>query len=667
MKEGKFKKKELELLLPYTVRAAYEGMEYEPQKAQYLAQVEKKDIQLSQEKEQIIIIYLYRYNREIPKYTVFLFKNAYISYNGEKWLTSMFDRLFYGHIIINKEDEEVIRNFTGNKTSTTAHSLVMYQYNIYRRNKLGYKMMDIIDKLKNLDDLHMKDIWLENAFKWSEKYIFFEKRKKVGYCTCCHQDVDIPENTQFEMDGICPCCNTHIVYKSAKKHSHKEQVEWLYVIDKLEKDVLVSRGFCIIKNYNKDYRNPSFYFYEQERASIDGEGKVCEIYEREGYWQEKKPASGGMFYSNRYYPQYGYIVKERLEEQLKGTSYQYSGLEYVDIPMYPNSYLKALKRFPQIESLSKMGMFNIVRELVSNTRESIQWTYKIANNFLCSDARNIKEFFNIENSLLKEAIQRRELFSFMVFLNGYTNWYIEKRKENPKIKLASYEMLKEASNLITYYGRFSDISFLLNITSLGKGLKYFKKQVDQGYLHTSTCCSDWKDYLEMSKKVRQQIIENQENKGKSNVLVPKFPIFPKNFKKAHDDMVVLLKIQADEKRQKQFEIVKSKWSKCNFNDNKEGLMIVHPESLDDFVNESNVLGHCVKQYFKSVAEEETHVFFIRKEDEPDKPYYTMEVKDNRIKQIQGIKRIPATKEVEKLTKKWLKNTYAKVAAENGTH
>ena len=75
----------------------------------------------------------------------------------------------------------------------------------------------------------------------------------------------------------------------------------------------------------------------------------------------------------------------------------------------------------------------------------------------------------------------------------------------------------------------------------------------------------------------------------------------------------------------------------------------------DFVTESSVLNHCVKTYVEKCAIGSTNIFGLRRKDEPDKPYFTVNI-DNKGKLIQnrGKNNCPPPKEVSEFVTDWLK-------------
>ena len=82
------------------------------------------------------------------------------------------------------------------------------------------------------------------------------------------------------------------------------------------------------------------------------------------------------------------------------------------------------------------------------------------------------------------------------------------------------------------------------------------------------------------------------------------------------------------------------------------------------INEGKVLDHCVAQYARDHAKALTSIFFVRRLDEKDKPYYTLEWKDGEINQNHGYKNKKQTEEILAFEREWLKHVAA-VDAEKG--
>jgi hypothetical protein len=76
------------------------------------------------------------------------------------------------------------------------------------------------------------------------------------------------------------------------------------------------------------------------------------------------------------------------------------------------------------------------------------------------------------------------------------------------------------------------------------------------------------------------------------------------------------------------------WKKWEFEDGD--YIVVAPTNPSELGVEGINLHHCVKSYVDRVANGVTNIMFIRKREEPDIPFFTVEVSnDNSIEQIHG--------------------------------
>ncbi|MFQ8963448.1 PcfJ domain-containing protein [Sellimonas intestinalis] len=128
---------------------------------------------------------------------------------------------------------------------------------------------------------------------------------------------------------------------------------------------------------------------------------------------------------------------------------------------------------------------------------------------------------------------------------------------------------------------------------------------------------------------------------------------PLNFRKVHDRTAKEYQKLLDKKALE--EILGENGNIQNaFQIKGKGLLLVVPASAEDIKAEGAALHHCVGTYVDRVARGETNIFFIRKEKEPDKPYFTMEWRDNDIVQCRGSRNCGMTPEVKAFTEAFKK-------------
>ena len=96
----------------------------------------------------------------------------------------------------------------------------------------------------------------------------------------------------------------------------------------------------------------------------------------------------------------------------------------------------------------------------------------------------------------------------------------------------------------------------------------------------------------------------------------------------------------------------------------KGLILVVPQSGDEIRKEGEALHHCVGGYVDRVARGETNIFFIRKADHPEKSYFTMEWRDNKIIQCRGFKNCGMPADVQAFVKVFEKKMNEAIQGDN---
>ena len=156
------------------------------------------------------------------------------------------------------------------------------------------------------------------------------------------------------------------------------------------------------------------------------------------------------------------------------------------------------------------------------------------------------------------------------------------------------------------------------------------------------CAKDWLDYLAWCKELKYD-------------LTNMFFYFPKNFKKVHDrtaaeyqavqDKKAAEKKRREEERIKREAEVMKKLLEEMLKENAgidnaflikgKGLILRVPRDAQEIKNEGAAIHHCVGTYVDRVAKGQTHIFFVRRVEEPDTPYFTMEYNNGRVIQCRG--------------------------------
>lgn len=194
-----------------------------------------------------------------------------------------------------------------------------------------------------------------------------------------------------------------------------------------------------------------------------------------------------------------------------------------------------------------------------------------------------------------------------------------------------------------------DIISLLPYMTLNKACSY---AYTQEKIHQATTVSQiliWlRDYIKMSEDL--------------DVTLRKNNMFPKDIKKAHDDVMKRYNIVRAEKESKASKEALALVNSFFSGYEKDGFTILVPKEKADFVREGQELSHCVgsDRYYQNHIAGKKMIFFIRKVSEPNKAYYTAEIDmlDFRVTQCYGYGDKPAIPEVRKFINefaRWLKS------------
>lgn len=150
--------------------------------------------------------------------------------------------------------------------------------------------------------------------------------------------------------------------------------------------------------------------------------------------------------------------------------------------------------------------------------------------------------------------------------------------------------------------------------------------------------SEYRDYLDICHKLGYDMKYS-------------FVLYPKDLQKSHDKAAKRMKHKHDAKIKRDFIGVYRQLSgQLDFE--KNGMKIVYPDAPDDIASEGNFLHHCVGSYTERVANGECIILFLRKCSDEEKPFYTVEVRNQKAVQVRGAGNSGMTPEVEAFIADW---------------
>lgn len=314
------------------------------------------------------------------------------------------------------------------------------------------------------------------------------------------------------------------------------------------------------------------------------------------------------------------------KKMFEGTRYQYCAMELIrnEKGFTPIDYLEKFNQMPQkMEMMVKTGLLRMALEITKyefkgsgKPWEQLGITKKQMNRL-----RDI-------NGGHRALLWMRYEEDTGKAVDDETIRYFEKEKIDP-----------------------DDIAFISDRMSERKIMNYIIRQHKQRKSKTEEVLILWRDYLSMA--IRMKMDVQQE-------LIFK----PGDVKRAHDDLVRLCGGADVAKRAGEIiqkypdvdEILQSIKDKYEYMD--EQYAVVVPEKIEGIIYEGRKLGHCLDKsdiYFDRIQRRESFIVFLRKAEDIEKPYYTLEIEPDgttRQKRTTGDRQDKDFQEAVSFIRKW---------------
>lgn len=479
-------------------------------------------------------------------------------------------------------------------------------------------------------------------YTWMEKdghsnhYIFYEYDKKgarEGYCSRCCRWVPI-EKPRHNKKGRCTKCGAGITFKAASKIQTLSTGWYEAQVIQRIKGGIVIRTFNQYQCYRDvDYKSPRKKTEETERILILDTGKVKRYYY--GLYKNKYYRwildSDYMPVKHTYYTRCVTRLYKRNLMALKKNTLKNSAIDlWEQLPTDTANYLAIEAADPVVEKLARIGMFRLAEDFI-NKRSN--------DKLLDGKQTELARMLRIDPARLKR----------LKALNGeaeHLAWYQMEKTANT---IWPDEMIRDFGNAKLIPG---SLCFLEPCPKFTKIWRYLVKQEEKSGEGMGRLIHTWEDYINMAKQAKMDT---------QNSMI----MYPGDLKAAHQRMILLLQEGEMEKEAKKLE---RKWPKVNeilpslkkFEFTRDGYAIVVPASILDIVKEGHALQHCVHTcdfYFDRIQKHESYLFFLRKAENPDIPWYTLEVEPSgniRQKRTTGDNQGKDLEEAKEFLRKWQK-------------
>lgn len=434
----------------------------------------------------------------------------------------------------------------------------------------------------------------------SENYMIYTYSKtgaKEGWCTYCERTVQLKEKPLHGKIGICPGCKREITYKSSGKITTLATDSYrVQLVQNIDGGIVV-RLFKAIK-YWKGTIKAELYLQEDTRTLImDGtkwqyswelykniEHRWCRSsYSNYGNWQ------GGLIYiGNMYHLSKTGLAHSSLPAVLKHNKKMTNAVvDWIDAEKYD----------PNIERCAKAGLYRLAGELTKNSG-------------LVKDRR--------ATELTKALGIDRMRLSRLVAHDGGSLYLSYLQKEKADNTIYPDDILLD---LVEKHIALPYLKNMLNHMTLVKAYNYLARQSDPSDKNPmSQALTTYNDYMNMAERLKMDTSSEQIYK-------------PKDLKKAHTKVIDLLSQAGWEKTaqdaSKKFPKVNEELPRLlKYEYKGSAYQIVAPRTITDIVREGSLLGHCIHTcdfYYQRIETRESFIMFLRKNDDPEKPWYTLEV------------------------------------------
>lgn len=458
-----------------------------------------------------------------------------------------------------------------------------------------------------------------------DPYIFIGKVSKkgdrTGVCSFCGEEFAVERATRSGQHGVCPCCGKASTYRGTWIGSPIVNTDKICIAHNVDSQLLI-RWTKIKRTFYPGEHTARYEFDDYAYNLHLKDGKKCKTY----------------FYkyivTPHFYGCYGWY-KGRLGDYCYDSSYVYTdNLDEVFWERYYNVNLKAglerfnckgtvpfavllnnLKNVPAAEYLFKLGMISLASEAHRLPKPELPGRPGFST--LLGVSEQMKPVYSAANVSLAEheVIKKYGQFVSLDMLEGFR-----------KLKIPEYEA--------------RNVNGLLKSMSFSRFVHYFTKQKRLNPKRKIETIITWyRDYLDMSAGLGVDL----SHKGIR---------FPKNCIEAHDQVLPRFNEKKCEVENAIFEAaVKSIYKGLPTVYAKNGYCIVLPQKRSDLITEGQSLNHCVggDRYYRNHIEGTYMIFFVRRSDAPDKPFFTMEVDMGNylIRQLYGFGDCSAPPEVRK--------------------
>ena len=518
------------------------------------------------------------------------------------------------------------------------------------------------------------DAFIEEKRDFFEKWMLFETIKpKYRRYTCSHcgytfahdakafRDIDTPHDPYWDRVTVndrvcCPECNRVMQVKNSKTFTPPfAQRAFAIFIPAAEDDVWV-RCIMLYKDYTRS--DTKIFTKETEIYHLQpGKSEMWGLYDGWGLgerFEHRSRITEPFSYNHGFWSEKYTYTAEWIEQDGRryiGDTFlrycawdKYAARFPYTMPLL--KYLCAYARFPQIEVLCKVGVFDAVFDLVEGGKENkrvMDWTAKTP-----------------------WAMHRLTKPEYKVWTSGAYHCDLKILKLYKRIRGKSERDFETAKLMLGAVGGLGDAERVIVLArrasrSPREIVRYFEKIKDEnnekacrwGFVTTHMVYRQWRDFMDMLHELKED--------DKANP-------FPRDLKKAHDALVLRLdqkrKEEHDREIDKKFADVTAIYTKIaeKYAYENGKYAVVVPRNAAEVLRDAEKLLLCtamsergMMRYFGRIRRNETYILFLRRVSEIEKPWYALEIEPGgtiRQKRSKGDEQYADLQEAEPFLREW---------------
>lgn len=589
--------------------------------------------------------------RTDPRFRIFLDreKKDFASWDmvNEKWSSAKIDML-------ETDDDRYSYSYRGRNHATKA---VLHVVNGYlhtgcmqdvemavldfqaeiRKTELSKKhklITDVIDSYMGMVPDRLPADWMKFINdRVLEHSVFYSKDTRTGYCTHCRLHVPVPADVRHNMPGKCLQCGSSITYKSWKMQQHTTYRTTAAILQKCtDGEHFVYRQFRVdMYTERQEYYEPEIRIHEDQRALFLLDDNRCTI-------------AGSL--RNYEWGEFRYTGIDRWCEggTVNHAGYRGGNYGYEKSVLYTGNIRKLLKNtrlryIPAAEIVKSVGTERInVLLLLEDMAEypyEVFWKMRL-RRFVQEHVRKGCEKGLTQISRLK---QNPKPWDFMEITKEDMKQAVRLNVTDQQmriIQLAAGSGVRLTDEQVKWFDEYTGAHWIiryLNMQTPHRIIRYLQERTgveSMGAGNNNTMMQLWTDYIDMACQMGWNLHDRSV-------------FFPQDVKGAHDEAAVAFTIWKDKEdaekmraKDKTMRRIAAEIRKA-FRYSDDRYVIRVPECYLDFKKEGNAQHNCVARYYDSAVAGSCIILFIRKREDPDKSFCTVEIQNDhgRFKIVQN--------------------------------